>query len=72
MILLNQAGRNTHADICASLELFALEVMPEFVDRHGEHEAWKQEVLAGNIKLDVVDRRSDADGKTVSIEASVP
>jgi alkanesulfonate monooxygenase SsuD/methylene tetrahydromethanopterin reductase-like flavin-dependent oxidoreductase (luciferase family) len=72
VILLNQAGRNTHADICASLELFALEVMPEFVDRHGEHEAWKQEVLAGNIKLDVVDRRSDADGKTVSIEASVP
>jgi alkanesulfonate monooxygenase SsuD/methylene tetrahydromethanopterin reductase-like flavin-dependent oxidoreductase (luciferase family) len=30
VILLNQAGRNTHADICDSLELFAAEVMPEF------------------------------------------
>jgi alkanesulfonate monooxygenase SsuD/methylene tetrahydromethanopterin reductase-like flavin-dependent oxidoreductase (luciferase family) len=30
VILLNQAGRNSHADICASLELFAAEVMDEF------------------------------------------
>jgi hypothetical protein len=45
--------------------------MPEFVDRHDEHEAWKQEVLAGNIKLDVVDMRSVAGGKTDPIEASV-
>jgi alkanesulfonate monooxygenase SsuD/methylene tetrahydromethanopterin reductase-like flavin-dependent oxidoreductase (luciferase family) len=71
VILLNQAGRNTHADICASLELFAAEVMPEFVDRHDEHEAWKQEVLAGNIKLELVDMRSVAGGKTDPIEASV-
>ena len=41
VILLNQAGKNTHEDICASLELFAREVMPEFHERHEEQEAWK-------------------------------
>ena len=55
VILLNQAGRNTHEDICASLELFASEVMPEFVDRHGEHEEWKRSVLAGEIILEEID-----------------
>ncbi len=60
VILLNQAGKNTHEDICASLELFAAEVMPEFVGRHGEHEAWKQQVLDGRIVLDEVDTSPDA------------
>jgi alkanesulfonate monooxygenase SsuD/methylene tetrahydromethanopterin reductase-like flavin-dependent oxidoreductase (luciferase family) len=60
VILLNQAGRNTHDDICASLELFAAEVMPEFVERHGEHEAWKAQVLTGDIKLDEVDTSPEA------------
>ena len=60
VILLNQAGRNTHEDICASLELFAAEVMPEFVERHGAHEAWKQQVLAGEIVLDEVDTSPQA------------
>jgi alkanesulfonate monooxygenase SsuD/methylene tetrahydromethanopterin reductase-like flavin-dependent oxidoreductase (luciferase family) len=55
VILLNQAGRNTHEDICASLELFAAEVMPEFVARDGEHQAWKREVLAGTIALPEID-----------------
>jgi alkanesulfonate monooxygenase SsuD/methylene tetrahydromethanopterin reductase-like flavin-dependent oxidoreductase (luciferase family) len=30
VIFIQQAGRNRHADICASLELFAAEVLPEF------------------------------------------
>ena len=30
VILLNQAGRTTHQDICKSLEMFARDVMPEF------------------------------------------
>ncbi len=30
IILLNQAGKNSHEHICESLELFAKEVMPEF------------------------------------------
>ena len=55
VILLNQAGKNTHADICSSLELFAREVMPEFHARHGEQEAWKAAVLAGEIELADID-----------------
>jgi alkanesulfonate monooxygenase SsuD/methylene tetrahydromethanopterin reductase-like flavin-dependent oxidoreductase (luciferase family) len=55
VILLNQAGKNTHADICASLELFAREVMPEFHAREPEHQEWKRRVLAGEIDLPEVD-----------------
>ncbi len=55
VILLNQAGRNTHEDICESLELFAREVMPEFHAREEEHQAWKRAVLAGELALDDID-----------------
>jgi alkanesulfonate monooxygenase SsuD/methylene tetrahydromethanopterin reductase-like flavin-dependent oxidoreductase (luciferase family) len=55
VILLNQAGKNTHEDICSSLELFAREVMPEFHAREPEHEAWKRAVLAGEITLEEID-----------------
>ncbi len=52
VILLNQAGANTHEDICASLSLFAKEVMPEFKARQAEQETWKAAVLAGEIELE--------------------
>jgi alkanesulfonate monooxygenase SsuD/methylene tetrahydromethanopterin reductase-like flavin-dependent oxidoreductase (luciferase family) len=55
VILLNQAGKNTHEDICASLELFAREVMPEFHEREPEHQEWKQAVLAGEVELEEID-----------------
>ncbi len=55
VILLNQAGKNTHEDICASLELFAREVMPEFVEREEQHQQWKEGVLSGDIVLDEID-----------------
>jgi hypothetical protein len=55
VVFINQAGRNTHEDICSSLELFAGEVMPEFVAREDEHQRWKAAVLAGDIVLDEVD-----------------
>ncbi len=55
VILLNQAGRNTHEDICSSLDLFAREVMPEFHADEPAHQAWKQRVLAGEIELDEID-----------------
>jgi alkanesulfonate monooxygenase SsuD/methylene tetrahydromethanopterin reductase-like flavin-dependent oxidoreductase (luciferase family) len=55
VILLYQAGRNSHPDICASLELFAREVMPEFQARHPELLAWKERVLGGEIHLDEID-----------------
>ncbi|KAH2825406.1 hypothetical protein KXV85_010948, partial [Aspergillus fumigatus] len=54
VILLNQAGKNSHEHICESLQLFAKEVMPEF--RHDpEHEAGKKGGLDGSIKLEEID-----------------
>ncbi|HUO88968.1 MAG TPA: LLM class flavin-dependent oxidoreductase [Rhizomicrobium sp.] len=41
VIFLQQAGRNRHAHICASLELFAAEVMPEFKAQVAAREAKK-------------------------------
>ena len=55
MILLNQAGRNTHGHICESLELFAKEVMPEFHAAEPEHQEWKRQVLAREIELEEID-----------------
>lgn len=55
VILLNQAGKNTHEDICASLSLFARELLPEFQGREAEHQAWKQAVLNGELQLEDID-----------------
>jgi alkanesulfonate monooxygenase SsuD/methylene tetrahydromethanopterin reductase-like flavin-dependent oxidoreductase (luciferase family) len=46
IILLQQAGRNVHADICASLELFASDVLPEFKAKAEARERLKSEELA--------------------------
>ena len=55
VILLNQAGKNTHEHICESLELFAREVMPEFHAHEAVHQAWKQKVLNREIELEEID-----------------
>ncbi len=55
VIFLNQAGKNTHEDICDSLKLFAREVMPEFHARDAEHQAWKTAVLNQEITLEDID-----------------
>jgi alkanesulfonate monooxygenase SsuD/methylene tetrahydromethanopterin reductase-like flavin-dependent oxidoreductase (luciferase family) len=55
VIFLNQAGKNTHEDICASLDLFAREVMPEFHEREPGHQEWKRAVLAGEIEIEEAD-----------------
>ena len=55
VILLNQAGKNTHKDICDSLELFAKEVMPEVHAAQPEQDAWKKAVLAGELELEDID-----------------
>jgi alkanesulfonate monooxygenase SsuD/methylene tetrahydromethanopterin reductase-like flavin-dependent oxidoreductase (luciferase family) len=55
VILLNQAGKNTHADICEGLELFAKEVMPEFQANEPAHQAWKAKVLGREIELAEID-----------------
>src|SRR6185295_1660995 len=44
VILLNQAGRNSHADICSSLEMFASDVMPEFHANIPAQDEWKRQV----------------------------
>src|SRR5205807_3715614 len=41
VIFVLQAGRNRHEHICESLELFAREVMPRFVDGREERETAK-------------------------------
>jgi alkanesulfonate monooxygenase SsuD/methylene tetrahydromethanopterin reductase-like flavin-dependent oxidoreductase (luciferase family) len=55
VILLNQAGQNSHEDISSSLELFAREVMPEFHASIPAHEEWKAKVLAREIELEEID-----------------
>lgn len=46
VIFLQQAGRNRHDEICASLELFAAEVLPEFSAKAAAREERKREELA--------------------------
>ncbi|MGK0172556.1 MAG: alkanesulfonate monooxygenase SsuD [Gammaproteobacteria bacterium] len=55
IIFLNQAGKNSHEHICESLELFANEVMPEFHANEPAHQAWKQQVMNGDIELEDID-----------------
>lgn len=49
LIFVSQAGRNRHEDICASMELFASEVMPEFAERAPQLEIRKDQRLAPAI-----------------------
>ncbi len=67
IILLNQAGKNTHEHICEGLELFAKEVMPEFQAMEAQNLDWKRRVLAREIELEEVDTTpyKDRFGKTL-------
>ena len=70
VILLNQAGKNSHEHICDSLELFAKEVMPEF--KHDpEHEEWKAGVMSGAIQLEEIDTEAFTD-RYGKLAVSVP
>ncbi|MDH3644877.1 MAG: LLM class flavin-dependent oxidoreductase, partial [Gammaproteobacteria bacterium] len=55
VILLNQAGKNKHEDICSSLELFAEELLPEFHAEEAAHAQWKEAVLSGELELEDID-----------------
>ena len=55
IILLNQAGKNSHDHICESLEMFARDVMPEFTVDEPEHQEWKRKVLSREIELEDID-----------------
>jgi hypothetical protein len=60
VILLNQAGKNSHEHICESLELFAKKVLPEFRN-DPERDVWKKGVLSGAIKLEEIDTEAFKD-----------
>ena len=49
LILMQQAGRNPHDQICESLQLFADDVLPYFTEGREEREAKKAEELAPYI-----------------------
>jgi len=77
VILLNQAGKNTHDDISSSLQLFADEVMPEFHEREPDHQEWKAGVLAGDIELaeiqtaDYMNRNTATPSQRVALDAQM-
>jgi alkanesulfonate monooxygenase SsuD/methylene tetrahydromethanopterin reductase-like flavin-dependent oxidoreductase (luciferase family) len=50
VVFIQQGGNNQHEDICASLELFASDVMPEFKEREEERERQKMDDLAPYIE----------------------
>ncbi|WP_247416318.1 hypothetical protein [Bradyrhizobium sp. 159] len=60
VILLKQAGKNSHEHICQSLELFGREVMPELQNDPAQA-AWKQGAMNGEIKLADIDTQAFTD-----------
>jgi alkanesulfonate monooxygenase SsuD/methylene tetrahydromethanopterin reductase-like flavin-dependent oxidoreductase (luciferase family) len=72
VVLLNQAGRNTHEHICESLELFAQEVMPEFQEAHPKLLQWKQQVLNREIELEEIDTTAFTDRYGGTMKAISP
>ena len=72
VILLNQAGRNTHEHICESLELFAKEVMPEFQAAHPELLKWKERVLNRELDLEEIDTTAFKDRYGGTMKAMTP
>ena len=72
VVLLNQAGRNTHEHICESLELFATEVMPEFQAGHPELLKWKERVLNRELDLEEIDTTAFKDRYGGTMKAMTP
>ena len=74
VIFMQQAGMNRHADICASLELFASTIMKEFTDGEEEREAAKAAELAPYVQA-ALERKQVmpalADGEIPVVRASV-
>jgi alkanesulfonate monooxygenase SsuD/methylene tetrahydromethanopterin reductase-like flavin-dependent oxidoreductase (luciferase family) len=75
VVLLNQAGKNTHEHICESLELFAKDVMPEFQAAHPDLLKWKEKVLNREIDLEEIDTRAFKErfgGNMAKIQPAAP
>jgi len=74
VIFLQQAGKNRHAEICESLELFATELLPEFAAEADEREAKKARELAPWIEAALARKprlRPLADDEIPVVRASV-
>ncbi len=74
VIFIQQAGENKHADICASLELFAAEVMDEFHAGEAERERAKEAELRPFVEAALarkVRMRALADHEIPVVRASV-
>ena len=74
VIFMQQAGRNRHDHICASLQLFADEVMAEFKADAAEREARKAAALAPFIEAALARKQwmqPLADGEVPIVRASV-
>jgi alkanesulfonate monooxygenase SsuD/methylene tetrahydromethanopterin reductase-like flavin-dependent oxidoreductase (luciferase family) len=77
IILLQQAGRNKHSEICESLELLAREVLGEFAAKSAERERRKAEDLAPFIEKALARKRrlpalADADIPVVRASVAKP
>ena len=46
-IFVAQSGARKHEDIMRSIELFGTTVLPEFKERHAEHQEWRRRQLEG-------------------------
>jgi hypothetical protein len=74
LIFIQQAGQNRHEDICASLEKFAAEVMPEFHEGEAARVAAKQAALQPYIDAALARKprmRPLADDEIPVVRASV-
>ncbi len=74
VIFLQQAGRNKHEEICRSLELFASDVMPEFIAERKAREAKKKAELAPYIEAALKRKKvmpALKDGEIPVVKASV-
>jgi len=65
VVFIQQGGNNRHEDICASLELFAAQVMPEFREREAVRARRKAEELAPYIEKAMARRKRVPDAGDV-------
>ncbi len=70
VVFIQQGGNNRHDDICASLELFAKRVLPEFKEREQTRRRRRDEELAPYIEQALARRkRAEADGAMPTVWA---
>ena len=71
IILSCAAGRNRHEHVMETLELFAREVMPEFVERDEQHQRDKAQRLAPVLDA-VLSRKPAADHPPLDPDYTIP